>query len=1009
MASVTLDVIMRFVDQTSSKLSAVNAALNQVNQQGAKVNTTMQALQTGLKGITLFGAYEGIKQISAAFYDLAKQGAEFERAMTSFQVMTSISGERYVDVLGDMRAATRGTVSDMQLMLSANKALSLGVAETSEDLARLVETSTVLGRRTGLGQEQALERLMVGIGRLSPRILDDLGIAVNLTRLYREETGKASSELDQETKIHILMQKVLEDGAEILKRYPEGLDDAASAFERLNTIIANTKTDIGQSDWFQGGVGWLDDRTMEAMNRRIVKNAEEGKASIEEITNAIKFYNDYVQQMRAGGIWHFDAQIVEEATDSVDKLTRALHLANLEADELATKREFVTAVTPKGVDPETITKEFGPRILATLDDLEQAKRDLAGVSIGSDEAEIAKYAARVEQLTQILKSYGYAYNIAAEQTGAQRLDEVALAGGALVIEQEAQAYDVLVEAENLAAAASDRLTAAQKKMEEQLRQVHNVILELSDAQKKALSGDIIALLTKDPSSGAQQAASQANAVLSDQLYYLENISSKWMTEQEAAIAAGQAYDRAASGITNYQEKRDALVQSQNLSTAGGIGADIVRLTSLITEATSEFGPATADAALKAAGGLTAVQEQLRALGEQYNAIAALAGLPLIDIEALARGEVKAYDASAAFDVLNQKQQEVVTMAQLAGGALTDEAMALAGIEGILTGFKGRILSAITSGGDVFGVDQQIQMYHENVAIADQALKEFTETGEISVDTQIKMEAAVRGVVDPINKQAQAIRTAESEAKSYAETIQNKLNSALNSLNSIVSGELKDSLNELSNVGIGEKDFAEFGARQDVPAENARRLAALMKEGVKDQPWLEEFKAEAPGVWDEYINAADPAAAAARMLQEFQLGLRPELIDFGQLKQQIKDKIATQLRLEDMGAQLTAELIAEMGTADSSMIQRFVGDALGTGIEDSPFASDASAKLLSQFQSPDFAEQMKTAGGVSAMNWALGFNNDVPEYMLPFIDILASYVLPIVQANIVATATNTGAK
>lgn len=183
----------------------------------------------------------------------------------------------------------------------------------------------------------------------------------------------------------------------------------------------------------------------------------------------------------------------------------------------------------------------------------------------------------------------------------------------------------------------------------------------------------------------------------------------------------------------------------------------------------------------------------------------------------------------------------------------------------------------------------------------------------------------------------------------------------------------------------------------------------MQEGVKDQPWLEEFKREAPEVWNEYITAADPKGAAARMLREFQQGLRPELIDFTQLKEQIKQQIETNMRLEGMADQLTAELIAEMGTGSSSAIQKAVGDALGTGVEESPFSSDASAKILSQFTSVEFAEQMKTAGGVSAQNWALGFNNDIPEYMLPFIDILASYVLPIVQANIVATATATGAK
>src|SRR5690606_21785964 len=84
-----------------------------------------------------------------------------------------------------------------------------------------------------------------------------------------------------------------------------------------------------------------------------------------------------------------------------------------------------------------------------------------------------------------------------------------------------------------------------------------------------------------------------------------------------------------------------------------------------------------------------------------------------------------------------------------------------------------------------------------------------------------------------------------------------------------------------DVGLNPADFL---PREDAINENARRLAAIMRDGIGNQEWLDEFKTEVPGIFDEIAGSGDPRAAAARILQEFQAGLRPELLD----KQQIKD-------------------------------------------------------------------------------------------------------------------------
>jgi hypothetical protein len=409
------------------------------------------------------------------------------------------------------------------------------------------------------------------------------------------------------------------------------------------------------------------------------------------------------------------------------------------------------------------------------------------------------------------------------------------------------------------------------------------------------------------------------------------------------------------------------------------------------------------------GNLTAMREQVLALGASYNVLAEAAGLPKIDLVALAKGSIAAQNLTADVDLLARAELTLKTYAEMVGTALGQQATVMGMTETAVGNFETQVLQAVSALGNLMSLDAKYQLFQDVVAEGGTALEGVVAAGGDANKMYLAATEIIDREVGSVNDLNSALRDQGKESEDLADTIMNKVIAAYDSLNAVVSGELKDSLNELSKVGIGEKEFAEHGVRQDVPAENARRLAALMQEGVKDQPWLEEFKKEAPGVWDEYINAADPAAAAARMLQEFQKGLRPELIDFEQLKQQIKDNMETAMRLEGMGKQLTAELITEMGDDQSGTIQKFVADALGLGWDESGMGTDSSAKLLAAMTSEDMKLKMMEAGAVNAVNFTTGFNDTVPENLQPFIDLLVAYVTPAVSSKLAAEKAATGAK
>jgi hypothetical protein len=76
-------------------------------------------------------------------------------------------------------------------MASANKALALGVGQNAQQIADLLAIARQKGKDFGEGTAQAFEDITVGLGRLSPRILDNLGIILDENKIYKEYADRS--------------------------------------------------------------------------------------------------------------------------------------------------------------------------------------------------------------------------------------------------------------------------------------------------------------------------------------------------------------------------------------------------------------------------------------------------------------------------------------------------------------------------------------------------------------------------------------------------------------------------------------------------------------------------------------------------------------------------------------------------------------------------------------------------------------------------------------------------
>lgn len=353
--------------------------LNQVSRDLTKLNQTGSRLAAIGKGVGLIGAAVGTAvtayQIGRTATELAKVAGEFTTLKNSFDNLAAGVGASADDMLNSLRNASQGMISDMSLVQAANRALLLGVADTSGEMAQLLQVAVVRGQAMGLTAEQAFNDIVTGIGRMSPLILDNLGIVTGGEKVFEDYAaaiGKAADELTDAEKKQALLNSVVESSAGIVAT---ATASATSGFETLKASIDNAKVSLGLlfSEEFNLGA----QRVAEAIDTLITKFAE---------------FNEMLR----------------------DDYNKA-NFGNLNA-----------------------TEDNLASVLRMIDDAKVILDDLSGqlidAAIANEGEKFAGLKVRIDGTTQGLVSLGRQYNEIAIQLGKQVLNLDALANGVLYYE-----------------------------------------------------------------------------------------------------------------------------------------------------------------------------------------------------------------------------------------------------------------------------------------------------------------------------------------------------------------------------------------------------------------------------------------------------------------------------------------------------------------------------------------------------------------------------------------------
>lgn len=226
-------------------------ALGKIVKVGKRVVGVLgKVAKIGLKGIAVgaIAAVGAIGGVTVALGKMAMEAAPVQGLQSAFNGLTKSFVGGSEAMLKGLQAASGGMIANRDLMQSFNKAASLVSIDFAQNLPEAMKYLGKVSAATGQDVGYLMDSMVTGVGRLSPMILDNLGIQVSATeasKAYAEAHGLIAEELTKEQQQMAMYEMVLEKLAKTTADMPDVADSAAQGIANFNTQVQNIKDDIG--------------------------------------------------------------------------------------------------------------------------------------------------------------------------------------------------------------------------------------------------------------------------------------------------------------------------------------------------------------------------------------------------------------------------------------------------------------------------------------------------------------------------------------------------------------------------------------------------------------------------------------------------------------------------------------------------------------------------------------------------------------------------------------------
>lgn len=273
-----INVIINALLKDKEFKKTIKSMATDMNKGSQKIKKDWSSVVTGWnQGLELVKKiWRGVKSAM----NLAKEFAEYKQGMDALTRNTGKNADKMVKKLAEV---TKGTVSNKDIMLAANRVVALNVTKDTDKMAKLFEIARLKAKAMGITTSQAVNDIATGIGRQSPLILDNLGI---ITKGWDKEAKAAGVAMDQQ----FILNKILADGAKELQKTGARTLTGAERMQQFDAAIENLKISFGA--FVKDGIGPAIEFVTKLINKisdLMVTIAELKKADDDTVKSLNKF------------------------------------------------------------------------------------------------------------------------------------------------------------------------------------------------------------------------------------------------------------------------------------------------------------------------------------------------------------------------------------------------------------------------------------------------------------------------------------------------------------------------------------------------------------------------------------------------------------------------------------------------------------------------------------------------------------------------------------------------
>ena len=347
-----------------------------------KVSSSMKGMAKSV--LAAGAAFFGAKAIISGLQQSVALSQKHEALSRPFTTLNKAMGGSS-QALAKYSKAVDGTVNEMELMMIANQAMTLGVVDSEQGMAELFDTAQRLGKSLGVDTVSAIDSLVTGMGRQSVLMLDNLGIIVDTQKAYDDyakSLGKASSALTDQEKKLAFNEAALDSAKDKVSILGDEQLTSSDTFNQLSVTMSEFATKIGTqlTPMLQGmanalmeSVEWVTDTMvawglLDSAQDKIIKNYDKQIFQVGSLFSKLRDTNTEEDERvriikELNGIYpEFNLSLSEEL-----KSTEALAKAEKElVDALEKKKGFEVLEATL----EDVQEDLGD----TIDDLGEFRR-----------------------------------------------------------------------------------------------------------------------------------------------------------------------------------------------------------------------------------------------------------------------------------------------------------------------------------------------------------------------------------------------------------------------------------------------------------------------------------------------------------------------------------------------------------------------------------------------------------------------------------------------------------